>query len=727
MNRVLKKALVSVFTVLWFAGGYHALAQDTSESKRSDTAQWAADKMIYDPEAKSVTAEGNVDIFYQGNHLQADKVTYTRNTDRATAEGNIHFTDRNGDVVVVEHLEISGDLREGIIEGIQIFFVEGERLAAQAGERAEGRWTTIFKAVYTPCEVCDEDGNDKAPVWQIKSKKVVHDQENRTLTYDDAYIELLGIPVFYTPWLKHPDATVQRASGFLTPKLDSSSLLGASIEIPYYWNMAPNMDATISPKITTDEGFILSSEFRHRVSRGTYQFNGSITYPDKRDANSNKIPGHEIRGHLFGEGHFELGRGWNTGFDLAVASDDTYLRRYDVSRADSLTNRLYIEKLSGRNSFTVDAYAFQGLRAEDDAGQTPIVLPFVHYNYEGKPGWLGGRFGGEASAVMLTRTEGSETLRLSTGADWQLPYVSPFGEIYKLTVGFRSDFYQLWNLNDDPQPLGVEDDRPDNKATGRILPYAMLEWRLPFVRRGTTNRQIIEPIFSVVYSPKGGNPDWIPNEDSGSFDFDTTNLFSLSRYSGRDIWEGGTRLNYAIKATHYAENGVRASLMVGQSYRFNRDVNFAPDSGLRDKLSDFVLGTEISLPGILDYYHRFRFDKDGFKLVRNEAVVIFGPSDYRISVGYSDIKREKMGSPLPDRQEIRTSADLKLSRYWRMFADFSYDFKAQGGPLTAGGGFTYEDECLRFQIRMRRDFTRDRDVPPNTSIGFRLIFKVVGG
>ena len=701
------------------------LATSPGLAAPADTTQWAADEISYDPDTETVTARGNVEIRYQGNVLVADEVSYDRRQDKAVARGNIRFQDRNEDVVTTERLEVSGDLKNGIIEGVQIFFREGERLAAEHGKREDGRWTTIFQAVYTPCEVCDEDGNDKAPVWQIKSQKVVHDQEKRTLTYKNAFLELLGIPIFYTPWLEHPDATVSKASGFLTPKFDSSSILGLSVEIPYFWNMAPNRDLTISPKITTDEGFILGTEYRHRTRTGTFNLDSSITNADRRDNMNNKIAGHEVRGHIFGKGRFRINESWNWGFDLALASDDTYLRRYDISRADSLTNRIYIEKLSGRNSFSVSAYGFQGLRSEDDAGDTPIVLPFIEYNYVGKPGWLGGRFGGDASVVMLTRTDGRDTLRASTGANWQLPYISPFGEVYRLTVGFRGDLYR--NFGDPTNPNNVLLQDPDNKVDGRILPYAMLEWRLPFIKRGKSTRQMIEPIVSIITSPTGGNPDGIPNEDSLSFEFDTTNLFSLNRYAGRDRWEGGTRVNYALKLSHYTDSGAMASLTVGQSYRFTTDINFAPDSGLNDNLSDIVIGAQINLPGIVDYYHRLRLDKDSMKVMRNEGVAIFGPKDYRFSIGYTDVRRASYGAVLPDRKEVRTTADVKLSRYWRMFADFSYDFEPQGGALTAGGGFTYEDECLKFQIRARRVFTSDRDVLPNTSIGFRLIFKVVGG
>ena len=713
--------------------GFVLLSQPV-QAEPKEPAHWAAEEITYDPDAKTVVARGRVEVRYQGNVLYADEITYDRNTDLAVASGNIRFVDRNNDIVTAETMEITGDLRKGIIEGVRVFFQDGERLAAQHGDRKEGRLTTLFKAVYSPCNVCDDDGNDTNPVWQVKAEKVVHDQKTRTLTYKNAFIELLGVPIFYSPWLKHPDATVSKASGLLTPKFDSSSLLGLSVELPYFWNIAPHLDLTVSPKITTDEGFILGAEFRHRVKKGQYTLEGSITRPDKRDEDGNKLDDNEIRGHLFGEGRFRINEKWDWGFDLEVASDDTYLRRYDVSRVDSLTNRLFIQRLSGRNSFSVSAYGFQGLRAEDDPGQTPIVLPFVEYNFIGRPGWLGGHFGAEASMVMLTRTEGMDTMRLSGGASWHLPYVSRFGELYNLTVGVRGDLYKtLDRLR--PVPLSdpaslvtdAQVDEKDSDVAGRLIPYAMLEWRLPFVRHGKNTNQMIEPIVSVVASPTGGNPDGIPNEDSLSFDFDTTNLFSLSRYSGRDRWEGGTRINYALKFSHRTNSGVLASILVGQSYRFNRDENFPDDSGLRDKLSDVVIGAQLNMPGLFDYYHRMRLDKDSFKIVRNEGYIVFGPERYRFSVGYSDVRRDGFDPTLPDRREIRTAADIKLSAYWSMFADFSYDFEPQGGALTVGGGFTYEDECLEFQIRARRDFTSDRDVLPHTSIGFRLIFKVVGG
>ncbi|MEN3950542.1 LPS assembly protein LptD [Iodidimonas sp. SYSU 1G8] len=709
-----------------FAGVCGTVLAVPAWAQEAKKAYWAADEIEVDQNSDLLTARGHVEITYDDTNLKADQIVYDRKTDKAVATGNIRLTDKDGNVATGKTLELTGDLKEGTVQGMYVLFREGERLAAVSGRRMGGDTNVLDHAVYTACEICEEQP-DRAPVWQIKAVKVVHDEKSRTLTYKNAYLELMGIPIIYTPWLKHPDASVKKASGFLTPDFGQSSILGVTTELPYFWNIAPNQDLTITPLLTTSERAVLKLEYRHRTKTGQYTLDGSGTYVSKRDNDNNEVPGDEFRGHIFGTGQFQIDKDWRWGFDLALASDDTYLRRYDISRADSLINHLYLERFWERSYLHIGAYAFQGLREEDMGGTTPLAIPLIQYSFVGKPGWLGGYFTADASMAMLTRTDSADTGRISIDGRWQVPFTSPLGDMYKLTLGMRADTYYL---NDFEEPSA--DDlvaKPDvltgKDFEGRYVPYAALEWRYPFIRYAGKSHQIIEPIVTVVSSTTNANNDEIPNEDSQAFDFDTSNLFSIDRFPGDDRWEGGTRVAYGMRFRHYADNGVRASLLVGQSYRLRRDFSLPADSGLRERTSDIVMTAMLSIPRFFDYYHRMRFDDDGLNIVRNEGLVVFGPEKYRFAVGYTDVKRNGFDPTLPDRQEIRTAASIKLTRYWTMNADFAYDFERGGGALTAGGGFTYEDECFRFRLRARRDFTEDRDVRPSTSIGFQLVFKVV--
>lgn len=717
--KILSSAL-GVLVVFLFAAS--ALATDTKDlGDPGGLVRWRADTLDFDRDENQVRAKGKVEIHYEGMTLHADEVVYRRDEDLITAAGNIKMIDRAGNVSYAKNLELTGDLKVGFVESVRILFEGGERLAAERGERKSGRFNILNRVIYTACKVCDEHP-DEEPLWLIKASKVTHDEVKKTLTYRNAVLELFDVPIFYTPWLQHPDASVKRASGFMTPDFGSSSLLGLTMAIPYFWNIKPNMDATFTPIVTTDERAIMSAEFRHRTRPGTYQFSGSGTYVQQRD-DSNALTGREeFRGHIFGNGQFDITESWRWGFEVAAASDDTYLRRYDISKADSLTSRVYVEQIDRRSYFVANTYVFQGLRAEDVGGETPIAAPYVRYNFVGRPGWLGGQMSADASLLTLIRSDGMDTGRGSLGAKWELPYTSQFGELYKLTVGLRGDLY-FTDRFEVPDENGLS---TDNDFRGRAIPYIAMDWRLPFVRQRKYSRQIIEPIVVMVASPHGVNSSRIPNEDSISFDLDVTNLFAIDRYTGLDLWEGGMRAAYGLRMAHYTDGGTVISLLVGQSYRLREDENFPADSSLRNNFSDVVVAASLSVPGWFDYVHRMRFDKETLKVRRNEATLSFGPSDYRFYVGYVDVKRDSFDVSLPNRTEIWTRAALRLSRYWSAEADFSLDFEPGGGVLTTGGGFVYEDECFRFRISARRDFTSDRDARPETTVGFQLVFKVVG-
>jgi len=177
------------------------------------------------------------------------------------------------------------------------------------------------RAVYTPCKVCEDK---PTPLWRIRAARVTHDQARQQISYTKARLDMFGIPVLYTPYFSHPDPTVDRKSGFLVPTQSSSTQLGVAVEVPYFFNIAPNLDATFSPTLTSKEGLVLGGEFRERLDRGTYKVSGSITRPEALNDRNKKTGKQDTRSHLFATGRFDWNASWRWGFDGAIASDDTY-------------------------------------------------------------------------------------------------------------------------------------------------------------------------------------------------------------------------------------------------------------------------------------------------------------------------------------------------------------------------------------------------------------------
>ena len=248
-----------------------ALAAPTRAQERDAPLVFSADDVVYDRDSAIVIAEGRVEVARAERVLLADRVSYNTETGVVSASGNVSILEPNGDVVFASQVELRDDLREGFITGIGVLMADGSRLAANAARRTADQRTVMTRAVYSACPLfcpLDGHGSERAPLWQFKAARVIHDQKAKRIVYRDAVLEFGGFPVAYTPYFSHPDPTVDRKTGFLAPTYGSSDPLGAKVELPFFIAFAPHRDATITPLITSKEGAVLGAEYRERDGRG---------------------------------------------------------------------------------------------------------------------------------------------------------------------------------------------------------------------------------------------------------------------------------------------------------------------------------------------------------------------------------------------------------------------------------------------------------------------------
>jgi LPS-assembly protein len=673
-----------------------------------------ADELIYDETLGTVTARGQVEIAQGPRTLLADAISYSLRDGIVTASGNISLLEPNGDVVFADYMQLDKELTEGFIRNVRVLMADESRLAANEARRFPGERTELSQAVYSPCRACP----DRAPTWQIKAGKVTHDKLAQEIRYEDAVFEAFGVPIAYTPYFSHSDPSVKRRSGLLAPNFGSSSDLGLRLTTPYFWALAPSRDLTIAPTFTSREGVVLAGEYREATRTGEFDVEFSGTHVDKRDENGDRLDDKEFRGHVKANGRFDIDPVWRWGFDVFRATDDTYLNRYDLSDEDTLTSDLFVEGLRGRNYASLSGFAFQGLRREDDSGTTPYVLPLADYSFVGLPSErTGGRFAFDANLVSLYRTQGPDTRRLSGNASWALPYVGPAGDLWTLTAALRADGY--W-LNDVFDPL-VGTAAQDRQFEGRAEPMVALEWSYPMVRNADSVRQVIEPIAQAIWQPYDGEDDKIPNEDSQNVEFDDTNLFGFSRFPGYDRLEDGPRLNYGVKLGAYGAGGGSATALFGQVLRLKKDRSFGSSTGLDDERSDYVARVSVSPGPWLDLVNRTRIDRDLKDVRRNEVYLGLGPEKLRFAMSYVLLDRDLLVDQVESTEELYLFARAQLSRYWSMLALSRRDLADDGRQITTGLGVRYEDECVVFEITFDRDYTRDRDVEPSSSVNFRIL------
>jgi LPS-assembly protein len=668
---------------------------------------FTADEVNYDRELGVVRARGNVEISQSGRILLADTVTYNQRQDLVSATGNISLVEATGDVLFAQHMEVTGDLKNGIIRDLRALLSDGARFAAAGGRRRDGNVTEMRNAVYSACELCRDDPRS-APLWQMKAVKVRHDQQAKDLEYSDAWLELGGIPVAYTPYLSHPDPTVKRRTGFLVPSIGNTTDLGFVFSLPYYVVIDDQRDITIEPFFTSKEGPVLALEYREAMEHGRHEVQGSATVDSDDD----------FRGHVFGKLRYDLNDTWRLGLDYNRTTDDTYLRRYRFGHQRILNSRAFVEGFRRRNYLVANAYAFQPLEGDVDQDTVPIVLPLLDYSFVSNPDRIGGRTTLDLDLAVLNRQQGTDTRRLSARLGWDLPLRDPIGGIYTLSARLWGDGYHVGN-----EEIAGEEGTFTG-VTGRVWPQAVAEWRMPFVRTDDTISQIVQPVVQFVAAPRGGNPVEIPNEDSIDIELDETNLLSPNRYSGLDRVEGDVRMNYGLGWEGFRVGGGSASLFAGQSYRFKADDDLSPSSGLDGEVSDIVGAAEIRFAPWFGVRYRTRVDNNDLTFERNE--VGFGGGIPALRLGGSYVfYNEQLGSSFAGREELNLVLSSQLTRHWSGRVFGTQDLVADE-TRRIGAGVTYEDECFVFDVQYAREDYRDRDIEPRDTVFFRFALKTIG-
>ena len=690
----------------------------TEETASPIPVNFAADNLSYDQELGIISARGSVNLYYKDQRLNANVVSYNQKSGIVTASGNIFLQDTSGHRVYADYAQVTGDLKDGIIENIGILLKDHSRLAAARAKRIGGRILEMEKGVYSPCDLCP-DKPSMPPIWQIKAVKITHNQDRKIIEYQDAWLEVSGLPVFYMPYFFHPDPTIKRKTGFLFPTFNSASKLGFIAKTPFFWVIDSHTDATISPILTTSEGGGLIGEYRERRKTGKIEGTASLILGDSQKA---------VRASIDASTKFNIDKNWRWGSQIQRSSDNSYLRRYKISLSDSyltrygdatsnsLVSNTYLEGFTTRNYFRASGYLFQDMRTGADTGESPIVLPLIDYNYVGDIDELGGYKTIDANMLNLHRDHGGDTQRFSLRPSWIKPFHGSMGDIYNFSIMMNSDFY----FSQDHK----HDDGSDFKQHEyRIRPQATLEWRLPLVLYGKKAIQILEPIVVALWSPNGGNLSNIPNEDSTEAEFDDTNLFSNNRFSGIDRIEGGGRLSYGIKWGIYNQMGGSASVLIGQSFRAREDSTFGTGSGLEENFSDIVSRVHISPGEHVDLFYRTRVAPDNLSPQRNELQLTAGIPAFRISTSYIFLD-QMADSEFPGREELSGTISSQLTKTWHTNLNFRQDIQEKD-LRSLGLGLKYEDECLVVRINGTRSFFEDTEVEPEDVITFNGVFKTL--
>lgn len=655
---------------------------------------------------RRLIARGNVEAFQGNTRVTAQAIEYNPDTGGLTITGPIILDDGAGTRILASQAELSNDLQDGLLSGARLVLNEQLQLSSVQMNRVGGRYTQLYKSAVTSCHICE--GDTRPPLWQIRARRVVHDQEEGQLYFDDAQLRIRNIPVFYLPRLRLPDPTQERTTGFLFPEIRSNSLLGTGFAVPYFITLGDHRDLTLTPYLANNTKTL---EFRYRQAfqRGRIILQGAFS--------DDQLQPNDSRGYFFGAGEFELNRDFVLQFDFEAVSDDAYLSDYSYAGKDRLDSQIQINRTRRDEFIRLSYINFKSLRDDEDEDVLPSDVIEALYERRFFPSLIGGELRLTAAAHAHERpssvdtdangdgvVDGRDLVRFNVDAEWLRTY--QMGGLQMQTqLGLAGDV------------IRVSDDSVFDDGDSGLAPMAGLTLRYPMVRASAGGvRQFIEPIAQIGWI--GGDGLSVPNEESTRVEFDEGNLLSLSRFPATDRRERGWAVAFGGTWARLDPDGWSASLTLGQIVREEEQIDFSDTTGLSGTTSDFLLAGQLEFDAGLAVSGRTLFN-ESFDV--SKAEVRGDWSNDRLNVGGSYIWINEdtdidLDSPIG---ELTFDGGIKIDRFWSANVDWRYDLEL-GRAATAAAGLTYTNECVRVGLSINRSFADSTTIEPSTSLGLTV-------
>lgn len=662
-----------------------------------------ADTINLDQTTGLLSATGNVQVFFGDTVLAASSIVYDSRSGLITAQGPLVITDASGTVILADFAELSSDLQRVLIQGAKLLLADRMQFAATEYERTDGRFDTLTNVVASSCQVC---AARPVPVWQIRARQVIRDDERKQIHFRSATIEVFGLPVFYLPYMRIPDPSVRRASGFLNPVILSSEYFGDGIKLPYYLVLGDHADATITPTLNFSGATVIDAEYRQRFTSGGFDTFGAIAINDEF--------GEFGRGFLAVDGSFEIVDEVILDFSATVLSDNGFMRQYNYDDTDRVVSEVKFSRHRNRNYFSLAAVIMNSLRDDEDNDTIPFVFPeFKYRGYRTDP-LLGGKFGFEFNTIGLSRVVGEDYLRIGAGADYRVPIDLPLGLRASGFVNLDADIYRVWNSVDFPSTPLLS-----------VHPSVGADIRWPLSKTTKSARHIFEPVVQLLYTADPSFNDVVPNEDSQQAEFDETNLFELNRFPGRDVTETGFRANIGATYTVFDNDGWSLGLAGGLVIRSEPSDLFGEDTLLGGARSDILGAVSFEFAPNFNVIGRFLFDEK-FEFKRSETQFTTSFDKWDIDGSFVYLAADTLALASDERGEGTIDAQYRIANNWALDFDWKRDL-LENKDVSAGLGVTYGNECIEIGLSLSRRFTSSNNVVPSTDINLKVQLAGFGG
>ena len=660
---------------------------------------------------KRVTAFGNVELRGRHETVLADELSYDIATQTIYGEGHVVLR-RNFDWITGPQLQYKRDTEVGFFHAPRFFLAETDGHGDASDIRFNGpNHYEATNASYTTCIAADPD-------WYLRGDEIEVDNLRKVGTARRVSLHFLDVPVFYTPWLEFPLSN-ERKSGFLTPTLGSTGVRGFEITTPYYLNLAPNYDATITPRLMTKRGLMIGTQFRYLLGDGTEPFGTA-----NGEMNAEILPHDRQTGerrYALAWAHNEQFAPWLAGYwNVNRVSDDNYFAdfadRISITSQKTLPREAGLVGSRGPWTFSARVQSFQTLQDPN----APVVPPYNRVpqilGTLRDTDWLGLTWSGNAEYARFSQEAlvptGERVVVYPTVA-WMRQGSAWF---FDVRGGIHLREYQL-----DQTTPALPDRHP-----GYAIPIASIDTGLVFERdldvMNVPLTQTLEPRAFYVYIPYR-NQSNAPVFDTALDDFNFSQLFAENRYIGNDRIGDANQLTLALTSRFLDRDtgAERLRLAVGERFYFE-DQKVSLNEPLRSaSTSDFLAAAEGRLSKDWSLTSLLQYNFDAHEVERLNAGVRYTPAPGSVlnaTWRYTRTIVDPTGA-LGQIKQVDLSGQWPITSHWNLIGRWNYSFTDRK-TLEAVAGIEYNADCWVLRIVGQRLTTTTQQATTSVFVQLEL-------
>ncbi|MCH9844216.1 MAG: hypothetical protein K0U39_01790 [Alphaproteobacteria bacterium] len=730
-----------------------------SQGSEKPAYQLIGDEIFYDEKSNNFQASGDVKIIFDDTIIWADRVSYYDDEKIIRASGNVIYKDKNM-TLFTHQIMLNDRLKRQEMQSIAMRFDEKKRLRANYMTAENDKNETIFNhLIYTPCRECfAEDGTEKTPIWQIRSRQTVMNSEKKTMSHRQLYLDVNGKTVLYLPRLLHVYDSSVPLSGALAPSYGSSNRLGFFYAQPLYLSLSRAKDLTIVPVYSSSDKHLFTASYRMALSRGSVATHFTAT-GEARNNGANQS-NENLRGDesFFSRVNFnnQLNQNMRISGNFHYLQNQNFFSQYRQNTefnqygrvATSYQDHVTVEQFHGRDYIFMETRYKHRLRNEKNADDIDYyVFPLAQFRYHGGQYYFaGGYVQGKMAFEELQRTSHEQGGRegvystLSYDKDIWVSQRTLF-EVRLENIGAslndrahinRSGINQT-NI-EELQGYQSETDQSQRFARRSVNHYySRIRHNFNYIG----NQFIVgwAPEF-VFHNSKGdANNDDFLNEDSTLYIADTGSLLALQPLgNGDDIVQMGRRKAFGSQFYYQGNNGVYASFTYARADITTFDAQTNQTLGIYSGKTDHVLNLTLN-KGWFSWQQDTILARENDKTLASDSTIAVQASKYNLNVThqrYNSIyelspeqryNRLRQANPEPPIIEESAIIGLKYhpSETFNWAINTKYDIENQ--EFLGASEFIIEKlaDCFRFQVKYSYDATITNELEKTVLFSVELV------